>query len=221
MEDLKIPNPILGTCDACQYYRRSNLNDKYKFLDWVSRGYCTFYKRDMFFDTKCWALHLIEKYRNLEIQDTARLAEAKERAIEEHERLLKQHGSEIGALGFNWGSFVLTPLWLLFHGRVGTGIFLILLNIVLRAAGFLVMEEALLVLFIFIQLSIQVIIMSYFGLVGNEIAWKNKGYVSVDELRKKQRGWNIVGILVGVFIILPILLINLYFLSQIPVDQIR
>jgi len=44
--------------------------------------------------------------------------------------------------------------------------------------------------------------MGYYGSVGNEIAWKNKGYSSLEELRKKQRPWIIGGIIVWILLVL-------------------
>ena len=106
--------------------------------------------------------------------------------------------------GFNFGAFFITPLWLLFHGRVGTGVLLIVLNFISRAAV-LLGEGG-----VFSVIIIQMFIMFYFGTTGNRIAWEKKGYASREELKEGERGWNIAGILIGISIVIPLTLISLF-----------
>lgn len=248
MDAFKIPDPIPNTCGVCQYYRRSHLNDQYRVLDWVSKGYCTFYERHMFFDTPCWALHLIQENKDREIQDSARLFEAKERAIKEHKKVLNHRIFEIEAqplnqssfvdvrhrarelaaaglsaaevvkklqeagvrpsfatevvvqgeeLPFNWGAFILTPLWCLFHGRVGIGLLLIVWTLIW--AAFLFAAGAWGISLIHLG------IMLYFGISGNKIAWEEKGYMSLQDVRESQRRWNIGGIIVAMIMMIFVL----------------
>lgn len=102
-------------------------------------------------------------------------------------------------LGFNWGAFFLPPLWLIFHGKVGAGIGLILLgwylNYQTSRAG------AVIVPFV-IQLGIAI----YVGKQGNKIAWKNKGYASLEQLKTKQKPWLVAGLVVwGIILVLFII----------------
>ena len=104
-------------------------------------------------------------------------------------------------LGFNWASCAITPLWLFFHGRIGTGILLIFwgfISLILTAITAMSIGVGAVFLFQIIDLGI----MLYFGFTGNEIAWKHKGYTSLEELKRRQRGWNIAGAIVFVLILL-------------------
>jgi len=104
-------------------------------------------------------------------------------------------------LGFNWGAFFLAPVWCLFNGRAGIGVFLIIWNLASQAAALIGIECCVVVLLI------DLVVALYFGTQGNEIAWKEEGYSSIEELRRRQRGWNIAGIILGIFGIILIIFI--------------
>jgi len=55
------------------------------------------------------------------------------------------------------------------------------------------------------MLAVSIGIASYFGIMGNDIAWKERGYNSIEQLRKGERGWNVAGIMLGVMISLLII----------------
>ena len=93
---------------------------------------------------------------------------------------------------FSCGAFFLAPVWLLFHGRVGTGILVMLLILFLRGVADL--WGAANVVAVFIQLLIAL----YFGERGNEIAAKHRCYASLEELKRKEKGWTIAGLVVGI-----------------------
>ena len=93
---------------------------------------------------------------------------------------------------FNWGAFFLTPLWLIFHGKVLMGILLIIFNIALRF--FLELGGIGTNIFgIFLSLLIG----AYFGARGNEIAMKDRGNQLLEDVKKRERIWSIWGILLG------------------------
>ncbi|MFC2139239.1 hypothetical protein ACFLR4_01135, partial [Bacteroidota bacterium] len=99
--------------------------------------------------------------------------------------------------GFNWGAFFLTPIWLLFHKKVLIGILMILLNLFFQG---LISSRSELVIPVFILI---LIINGYFGIAGNKISWLAFKEASYDDTAKKEKRWNIAGIVV--FIILVIL----------------
>lgn len=99
-------------------------------------------------------------------------------------------------LGFNWGAFFLTPLWLLFHGKPLTGVLLMLYGFISRAWGLMGVPG------LFIGLIISLCIACHYGSEGNKIAMKTKGYSSLDELRSAERPWAIAGIVVGSIVVL-------------------
>jgi len=103
-------------------------------------------------------------------------------------------------LGFNWGAFFVTPIWLLFHGKIGISLLLILLNIVFRFIGVPGISSFIVVLLIDFSIAL------YFGFRGNRIAWDNKGYISIEQLKEKQRIWNILGF-IGFTIYISLLLV--------------
>lgn len=81
--------------------------------------------------------------------------------------------------GWNWGAFFLPTWWSLVHGRV---LFFVL--------GFFCLPANLILRF-------------YLGFSGNELAWKTTWFKSVDDFRRKQRGWAIWGfIIMGPFLAL-------------------
>lgn len=78
--------------------------------------------------------------------------------------------------GWNWGAFLLGPVWAIYH-RVWIG-----LCCLIPCAG---------VFFTF-----------YLGLKGNQLAWKSRQWSSAEEFRKTQRLWIIGSLLFYTVIIL-------------------
>ena len=88
--------------------------------------------------------------------------------------------------GFNWGAFLLGWIW-----GVGHSVWIAL---VLLAVNFIPIIGT---LFYFAGAI-------YLGVKGNELAWKNGHYASVEDFRKRERVWAIVG---AVIFVLGILLV--------------
>lgn len=88
--------------------------------------------------------------------------------------------------GWNWGAFWLSWIWGIFNkSYISLLVFLPILNI---------------------------IIPFYLGANGNEIAWRNRSWSSIDEFKAEQRKWSIGGwiitILIGLSIVLRFIEIN-------------
>lgn len=99
-------------------------------------------------------------------------------------------------LPFSFGAAGITFWWLCFHGKGGLGFLVFLIIVMCRVlpsfAGVAGVLMALLVAW-FISIG--------FGLAGSGIAWKHRGYNSVDELNRGERAWTIFGTL---FLILQV-----------------
>jgi hypothetical protein len=107
-------------------------------------------------------------------------------------------------LGFNWGAFSLTALWLLTHGKVLLGVGLLALSLLSQFA----MRAAPLTVLLFLPAFLGVGL--YFGFAGNRIAWDHKGCSTLEELRQDERWWNIAGIAALVIVWLPVVLISVF-----------
>ncbi|MGA3286124.1 MAG: hypothetical protein ABSD46_01715 [Bacteroidota bacterium] len=105
--------------------------------------------------------------------------------------------------GFNFGAAGITPLWLMFHGKIGTGV-LLTIYVLISLTGLFGFGS---IFWIFATL----IIMLYFGSEGNRIALKHKGYASTQEVKVAEQGWNKAGIVVGIAIILLMFALLLFF----------
>lgn len=101
--------------------------------------------------------------------------------------------------GFNFGAGFLAPIWFISHGKPGLGI-LFLIYSFLISQYHLPNFEANLVMMI-----INLAIILFCGLKGNEIAMKYKGYSSIEETKEKEQGWNIAGITISIIATLLIL----------------
>jgi hypothetical protein len=82
--------------------------------------------------------------------------------------------------GWNWGAFLLYFWWGLLHNT-----YIVLLGL-LPYVGF--------------------VLMFYLGAKGNELAWRNKKWESIEAFKKSQRNWAIVGLCFWGVIILLILI---------------
>jgi hypothetical protein len=80
---------------------------------------------------------------------------------------------------------------MLFHGRVGTGIILIVFGLAARVVSALSVGSAV------ASFILAFCLASYFGIVGNDIAWETGRYATIRDLHRGQIGWNVAGIAVG------------------------
>jgi len=101
--------------------------------------------------------------------------------------------------GFNWGATGVTPLWLLFHGRVGLGLLLIALNVGLNILGRVAALGGGLPL-VFVLVVVGYAIAIGFGVAGNRIALRHNKAATLEEFNRKERGWNIAGVIVFVLV---------------------
>jgi len=79
-------------------------------------------------------------------------------------------------LGFSWGAFGLTGLWLLFHGKIGAFFGILFLSFIPIIGQIIVFFMAL-----------------NYGFTGKDIAWEHCNCKSVEELKQKELGWDIAG----------------------------
>ena len=87
-------------------------------------------------------------------------------------------------LGFSWGAFGLTGLWLMFHGQIGMFFVLFILSLI-PIIG---------------QIAVFIMALNY-GFSGRSIAWDYGNYESVQELKRKELGWDIAGGLVFILMV--------------------
>jgi hypothetical protein len=100
-------------------------------------------------------------------------------------------------LPFSIGAAGITVIWLFFHGRPGTALLLIGLDVILRI--FVAMSGVWIVL----ALLVPLLVIFYFGSEGGRIAMAYKHYKSVAELQAGERNWTIAGaICLALFLIL-------------------
>lgn len=90
--------------------------------------------------------------------------------------------------GFNWGAFLLTPLFLLFYGRVGMALFLVGVGLI----SSLMFGGACLII---IALPVALIVGLYFGIRANEVAWATQRFETHAALKRSMFRWNIAGAL--------------------------
>jgi hypothetical protein len=88
-------------------------------------------------------------------------------------------------LGFSWGAFGLTGLWLLFHGRIGAFFAVLILSFIPILGQIIVFFMAL-----------------NYGSEGHAIAWERGNFKSVAELKQKELGWDIAGALVFAIVLI-------------------
>ena len=110
-------------------------------------------------------------------------------------------------LPFSFGAAGLTPIWLMFHGRAGSGWLLVLFGLPLR----LLQEFG--IAGIITALTIRIVIQVVAGMQGSKIAWLDRGYRSVDDLEKSEKWWSSIGIFIC-FIEAMIVFIGLLSLSN-------
>jgi hypothetical protein len=100
---------------------------------------------------------------------------------------------EIRRFRFNWGAFLLTPIWLFFHGRIALGVLLVGLAAASNFAGVVSPVVPILSFPVFLALAI------YFGVRGYRIAWSDAGiYDTLDDVKRRERNWAVIGLVVVV-----------------------
>lgn len=82
---------------------------------------------------------------------------------------------------FNWGAFILWPLW-------GFGNGMTMLSICGFILGFLAKYPFLDILILIIEIPISL----YIGFRGNKLSWEKKNWSSVVVFEKQQKGWTIL-----------------------------
>ena len=103
---------------------------------------------------------------------------------------------EIARLKWNWGAFFLPPLWCASNGYRVVGYLYDLLILLLVLSPFLygpVYGGRIFWGLAFVMFDIGL----YLGKKGNEIAWRNRAFVSPAEFFSVQRGWMIAGLAVA------------------------
>lgn len=104
-------------------------------------------------------------------------------------------------LPFSWGAAGLPAVWLLFHGRLVQGVALLAFSIV--CAPFL---DEFVPIFVYLLATYAIVI--WLGRAGSAIAWAHHSATSVEDLREKERGWDLAGkILFGIFVLANVLLL--------------
>ena len=102
---------------------------------------------------------------------------------------------------FNWGAFLLTWIWGLGNKTYIT--FLIWLTFVLAFIPFVNLVSGI------AQLALAI----WFGIKGNEWAWKNKQFASVEAFHEYQKKWAIAGTILVIVGILFVIIMTLLAIS--------
>jgi|GEM_PF-3041308 len=104
----------------------------------------------------------------------------------------EEYPPEILSCRFNFGAFLMTPIWLLLHRRYLAGGLLILLHAVTNIVGGMVPLLGLL------RAALSIAASVYFGIKGYRIAWRDRGYYdAVEDVRRRERRWAILGIVIA------------------------
>jgi len=93
---------------------------------------------------------------------------------------------------FNFAAFLITPIWLIFHGKAWIGVSLFIFNVVAVILAIIGFWETFL---------IQLLVALYFGAVGNDIAYIYHNCQTDDDLYLSQRPWKIGAWLVFVILL--------------------
>ena len=108
-------------------------------------------------------------------------------------------------LGFNYGAFFLTPLWLLFNGKVPTAIGVIVAPLCISTFGFGLQallnfpESAAIAVLVCCNGAAMLIPLTAalrYGSIGNQVLWSSERFANVSRLKQSQRPWNIAGLAV-------------------------
>ncbi len=129
-----------------------------------------------------------------------------ERTIKEEKVPLSASSDEIEEWrkGFNWGAFLLAPIWLIAHGKEIFGILLIVIFLPSPIAYAVVFLSE----YAWAQLVSGLYILGEFGIAiyvgskGNTIALENRGRRTFEKIKKREENWAAGGVIVAVFIII-------------------
>jgi hypothetical protein len=99
-------------------------------------------------------------------------------------------------LPFSFGAAGVTPLWLLFHGRVRFGLRLLAIEPGLFLLEHVLRDSALEPMAVVLHRGVVMAVAVTFGLHGSKIAWVQREYHTVDELKRGERHWTALGIFV-------------------------
>ena len=108
-------------------------------------------------------------------------------------------------LGFHWGAFALTPIWLFSHECNLAGIGYAGLAVLARFVGVFVPAVGLLIGVALLGASI------YFGTTGYDITAKQNPELTAQELRKNESGWIIAGVIA--LVVIPVVVLLLGYLA--------
>jgi hypothetical protein len=103
-------------------------------------------------------------------------------------------------LPFSWGAAGISFWWLVFHGKGRMALLILLLNVVLAALTFAAGPVGFAV-----SLLVSVCVMGWLGVVGSGIAFVYKGCATEQELRRKERVWTVLGILVMCLMVVQVI----------------
>ena len=103
-------------------------------------------------------------------------------------------------LGWNWGAFLMPYLWLIGHGRLSLGMFL-LVSAAIPIVGW-------------VHVLVYPITAVLLGLSGHETAWRHRAFHSIDQLQEIERTWTLWGLFVAVFCFLGALFLLVYFAAS-------
>lgn len=98
--------------------------------------------------------------------------------------------------GFNWGAFLITPIWSIFNG-----VWIGLIWWVGLLAFVLALPDALRLMIMFGQMALAF----YLGFNGNELAWRGKRWASAEHFVEIQKYWRIGSIVLTVLALVFIL----------------
>jgi len=101
--------------------------------------------------------------------------------------------------GFNWGAFLLTPLFLLWYGRIGMALALFAVSLI---SSLMYRGACLIVL----ALPVALVAGLYFGIHANEVAWETQRFENYTALKKSMLRWNIAGVLLVVLLVIRALI---------------
>jgi len=119
--------------------------------------------------------------------EPAQFPETAHRSNDEDARLIWPLPSK---MPFCFGAAGVTVLWCFFHNRVGLGILFWVLGIVF-ARLILSGGEDRWLLGLIGHWTISITL----GVTGNRIAWEERGYRSLEELRRGESGWHVAGVI--------------------------
>lgn len=117
---------------------------------------------------------------------------------------------------WNWGAFFLTFLWGLFR-RIYWPIWLLAANAAAFVARALMPRDGVLFFWLLSYLAnLGWFVMAfYLGLNGSQMAWKRKCYRNIQDFKRKEHRWAVVGVIVGLSTIIALTIVTILYSDQI------